>query len=96
MSDLLFLSESLSAKDRKKLKDSDFGLPKQRKFPLHDKEHVKAAIKMFHFCKDKDKKELAGHILSTAKKYDIKVKNSMVYDALDGKIDKKKKEDKKD
>ena len=30
---------------RKDISDSDFGVPELRKYPMHDKKHVKLAIK---------------------------------------------------
>lgn len=67
---------TLPAAERNKLKDSDFGLPKERKFPLHDAAHVKAAIKMFGKCPEKDRKELAGNINKAMDKHNVKVKIS--------------------
>lgn len=62
-----------------KIKSSDFGLPKQRKYPMHDREHVLKAIQMFHHCPEKDRKELAGNIERKARQYDIKIsKKSLV------------------
>ena len=40
----------LTKKDRDNLKDSDFGLPDIRRFPMNDENHVKAAISMFNNC----------------------------------------------
>jgi hypothetical protein len=34
------LEEKLSTKERNQLPDSEFGIPSQRRFPLHDKERV--------------------------------------------------------
>ena len=50
------LEAALPAKERNKLPDSAFGLPKERKFPLHDAKHVKLAVKMFGHCPEKDRK----------------------------------------
>ena len=61
----------LSAKERNALPSSAFGLPKERKFPLHDKDHVMAAIKMFHHCPENKQAELRKNIKREAKKYDI-------------------------
>lgn len=54
----------------------DFGLPKQRKYPMHDKKHVIKAIQMFKHCPEKDRKELARNIERKAKQYGIKVSKS--------------------
>jgi len=57
------LDESMTKAERDKLPDSMFGLPKQRRYPLHDEKHVRAAISMFHHCKDpEDRKTLAHNI----------------------------------
>lgn len=59
----------LSTDKRKELKDSDFGIPEKRMYPLHDKEHVEAAVKMFGHASDEDKPQLARRILAKAKEY---------------------------
>ena len=63
----------LSTEDRNKLKDSDFGLPSQRSYPLTDAEHVRSAIAYFHKCEDKYKSQLALNIKKAADKYNIKI-----------------------
>ena len=58
-----YLEEStLSSVDRNKLKDSDFGIPEKRKYPLHDQHHVLLAIKFFNYVDKNDEKELANNI----------------------------------
>ena len=52
----------LSNNDRKKLQDSDFGLPEERKFPINDENHIRQAIKMFSYCPKKKQKELRKNI----------------------------------
>lgn len=72
-----YLDEAaLKAKDRKELKDSEFGLPKQRKFPLNDEKHVRQAIRMFRHCPEEDRKELAKNIKKAMKKFNMDVKIS--------------------
>lgn len=56
----------LPASKRKKLKDSDFGIPEKRTFPLNDRAHVEAAVRMFPHADDKDKEQLAKRILRKA------------------------------
>ena len=72
----LFESE-LSYFDRQRLPSSEFGIPKKRKYPMPDKDHVKLAIKMFNHCdSDEEEKELAENIIKRIKKFgmdDIKV-----------------------
>lgn len=76
-SDTMLISEAaLPAATRKKLKDSDFGLPKERKYPLHDARHVKLAVKMFGHCPEGQQKQLAAAILKAAKKQGVEIKVS--------------------
>ena len=66
-----FIESNLSSKERNALKDSDFGLPEKRKYPMPDESHVKAAIRMFNHCDPADEAELAKRIKSKMKKYGI-------------------------
>lgn len=67
-----FVNEAkMPAAERNKLKDSDFGLPEQRKYPLSDVDHVKDAIKFFNFCKKEDEEELAKNLKKAIKKYNL-------------------------
>lgn len=79
-----FTEAAMKAKVRNKLPDSEFGIPRLRKYPLNDEKHVRMAISMFSHCKDpKDKAELARRIFTKIKelKIDIKIgKNSALYD----------------
>jgi hypothetical protein len=61
--------EALSSKDRKGLSDKEFGLPKKRKYPLNDKEHVLQAIRFFNYCDEEDRKELANNIIKKIEYY---------------------------
>lgn len=73
----------LTSKNRDTLRDSTFGIPSLRKYPLNDKEHVIKAIQMFHHCPLEYKKELASNINRQAKRYDITISNnSAIYDYL--------------
>ena len=57
------LTESkLTAEELRKLKDSDFGLPDERRHPMPDKEHVLAAIKFFNYVEKDKEVELAKNI----------------------------------
>lgn len=79
-----FTEAAMKAKVRNKLPDSEFGIPRLRKYPLNDEKHVRMAISMFSHCKDpKDKAELARRIFKKIDemKIDIKIgKNSALYD----------------
>ena len=64
----------LKASARNDLSDSDFGLPEDRKYPLNDAAHVKAAIKMFSHCPDAKKGKLAKRITTAMGKFGIDTK----------------------
>lgn len=64
---------TLTTKKRNNLKDSDFGLPKERKFPIHDKSHVKSAIRYFSDCPEKKKPQLAKRIIAKAKEFGVEI-----------------------
>lgn len=59
----------LDKKTRDSLKDSDFGIPSKRMYPIHDKAHVEAAVKLFGHASNEDKPELAHNILRKAKEF---------------------------
>lgn len=57
-----------------KLKQSErceFGLPYKKKYPMPDRSHVLAAIRMFNHVDQSDEKELARNIKSKMKQYGI-------------------------
>lgn len=59
----------LTTTKRDKLKASEFGIPEKRTFPLNDKNHVEAAVRMFPHADDSDKKELAKRIIRKAHEF---------------------------
>lgn len=64
---MFFLNEEkLLSKERK-----DFGLPELKKYPMPDKAHVLAAIRMFNHVDSDHEAELAKNIISKMKKYSI-------------------------
>lgn len=77
----MFMEETLSAKDKKELPDSMYGLVytdekgnKVRKFPLNDESHVRQAAIFFDRAKDlteDQKRELARNIIRRAKELDM-------------------------
>ena len=69
--DEYFLEEKLSTEDRNNLKTKTFGLPKQRKYPLNDPQHVTSAITYFNKCDPKDEAELASNIKKAIKKFNM-------------------------
>ena len=73
--DEYYNESAMKAAERNALDDSEFGLPRLRKYPLNDKKHVKFAIRMFGHCKDpKDRAELAKRIFAKVKEFDMDVK----------------------
>ena len=63
----------LTKDQRDSLPSSDFGLPKSRRFPLHDKQHVIMAIRFFNEATPNERAELAKNINKKVKEYGIKV-----------------------
>lgn len=63
--------DEMSAKERNALKDSDFGIPSKRKYPLDTEAHVRSAIKFFNYCDKEDEKELASNIIKAMKRFNI-------------------------
>ena len=59
----------LTTTKRDKLKDSEFGIPEKRTFPLNDKNHVEAAVRMFPHADASDKEALAKRILRKAHEF---------------------------
>ena len=68
----IVVEKPLTAKERNKLDDSQFGIPSLRKYPLHDKKHVILAIRMFNRVDRYHERELAKNIISAMNKYNIK------------------------
>lgn len=66
------MEATLTAAQRRALKDSDFGLPKTREWPLNDETHVRSAITNFHWCPKDKQRELARNILKAMRKYGMK------------------------
>ena len=78
VSKILFESD-LSYMDRQRLLPSDFGIPDKRKYPIHDEDHVRAAVRLFNNCDPEDEEELAKAIIKRMNRFgitDIKVSAS--------------------
>lgn len=74
------VEKKLTSKDRKVMKNTEFGIPELKKYPLNDAAHVKSAISYFSKAPAKYKHSLALKILKAAKKYGVEVsKDSEVY-----------------
>ncbi len=67
-----YFSESkISSKQRKKLDDSQFGIPSLRKYPLTDEKHVLQAVRFFKKAPEEHKPELARNIVKRAKELNM-------------------------
>lgn len=53
------------------MKDIEYGIPSQKKFPLDTKEHVLSAIRFFNYADPEYDKQLATAIISKIKEYGI-------------------------
>lgn len=71
-------SDRLSKEEREELKDSDFGIPETREFPMPDAAHVRAAEAYFRYAPEEKKQELAHRILLKAKKYGVTVNSDTI------------------
>lgn len=69
--DEYIFEETLSSDDRKNLKNSDFGLPSQRRYPMPDEDHVLAAIRLFNHVEKEYEEELASNIIKKIKYFDM-------------------------
>lgn len=73
---------ALTTKERKELKDEEFGLPEERKYPLTDRQHVIKAIQFFKHCPEDKKSALAHRIKKQADKYEVEIKNTEILEYL--------------
>ena len=66
----------LDAEDRHKLDDSKYAFPKERKEPIEDASHVRAALARFDQVEgvsDKERDEAFDRIKKAAKKHGVEV-----------------------
>lgn len=82
-----FMNEdALTSEERKFIPSRKFGVPSLRKYPLHDKDHVKAAIRFFNKIDSKHEKELAYNIIKRMKYFgmsqDMIGQNNRLYNYL--------------
>jgi hypothetical protein len=69
-------SHALSAEDRRKIDDSKFAFPGERKEPLEDASHVRNAIARFDQVKgvsDEEREKAFHRIKAAAKKFDVEM-----------------------
>lgn len=71
-------TDRLNTEEKRELKESDFGLPARREFPMPDAPHVRAAEAYFRYAPAADKPLLARRILLKAKKFGVKVQSPTV------------------
>ena len=63
-----FNEGKLQTSDRDKLDSSSFGIPSLRKYPLNDKSHIKAAVRMFNHVDSSHEAELAKNLKAAIKR----------------------------
>lgn len=73
-------TDKLTTEERKELKDSDFGIPETREFPMPDAAHVHAAEAYFRYAPEDKKAILAQRILQKAKKFDVNIQSETILD----------------
>lgn len=65
--------KALSSKERNKLDDKEFGIPEERKYPLNDEAHVRAAVKFFNKVEPKYEESLARRIIKRIKELNLNI-----------------------
>lgn len=55
------------------MKDKEYGVPEQKKFPLDTRAHVVSAVKFFNYVDPQYEKELARKLIKKIKEYNIKL-----------------------
>lgn len=68
---MMLFEDKLPSKERNELNKNQFGIPDQRKYPLNDEEHVRAAIRMFNHVSKEDEETLAKNIIKKLNQFDI-------------------------
>ena len=68
----------LTTEERKELKDSDFGIPEDREFPMPDAVHVHTAEAYFRYAPDDKKPLLAHRILMKAREFGVDVESETI------------------
>lgn len=76
-------ADRLDTAERRELPDSDYGLPAERKFPMPDAAHVRAAEAYFRYAPDDKKGELARNILAQAQRFGVDVKSPTILEWAD-------------
>ncbi|MCD8185839.1 MAG: hypothetical protein LUD68_05095 [Rikenellaceae bacterium] len=71
--------DKLDAAEKNRLKDSDFGIPDKREFPMPDAAHVRAAEAYFRYADEKEKPELARRIMEKGKRFGVDVESQTIH-----------------
>lgn len=71
-------SDKLTASEREKLDNSEFGIPELREFPIPDAAHVRAAEAYFRYAPEEYKAQLARNILAKARLFGVNVKSQTI------------------
>lgn len=69
----LVYEKALNAAAKRKLADSEFGLPSKKKYPMPDAEHVRQAVRFFNKVDKEDEAELAKNIKKKAKQHGVEL-----------------------
>lgn len=80
-------SEGMSAAEKDRLADSQFGFPAERKEPLNDAAHVRNAIARFDQVEgvsDAERDRAWERIMAAAKKFDVEVSATNWRDLSEG------------
>lgn len=67
------MEKALTSKERNSLDDNQFGIPEERKYPLNDEAHVRAAVKFFNKVEPKYEESLARRIIKRIKELNIDI-----------------------
>lgn len=73
-----FVIFNISKKEKEKLKPSEFGVPRLKKFPLNSAKRVRSAEAYFHYAEEADRPLLARKIIAAAKKFGIEIKSETI------------------
>lgn len=65
--------KALTSKERNKLDDKEFGIPEERKYPLNDEAHVRAAVKFFNKVEPKYEESLARRIIKRIRELNLDI-----------------------
>lgn len=70
----------LTPQERKRLRDEQFALPSQRKYPIDNAFHTAQSMRAFYNAQESEKPELAYNLIKAAKKFGVNVKSKHILD----------------